>query len=67
MKNTLRYNENLNIEILNMHYLEGFSAKSIYKKIHKKICLRNIQNIISEHKLYKDYILFQNSSWKHLI
>lgn len=55
MKNTLRFNENLNIEILELFYIQKFSIKEIYRKIHKKICIANIRKIISEHKLYIEY------------
>ena len=55
MKNTLRYNEKLNFEILEYFYVEKLSVKQIYKKIKKIICIDNIRKIISEHKLYLEF------------
>jgi len=55
VKLTLRFNENLNIEILEYYYVQKLSSKQIYRKIKKKICIANIRKIISEHKLYLEY------------
>ena len=54
-KSTLRFNEALNIEILDLYYFENLNAHKIWSKIKHKICENSIYAIISEHKLYKSY------------
>lgn len=54
-KNTLRYNVNLIIEILDLYYEQGLTGDKIWKKIKRKICKNSIYKIISEHKLYNEF------------
>ena len=54
-KSTLRFNEALNIEILDLYYFEDLNAHKIWNKIKHKICKNSIYAIVSEHKLYKKY------------
>ncbi len=54
-KYTLRCNENLNIEILELHYVQGMSIKKLIRKFKQKLGKSSIYSIISEHKLYKEY------------
>lgn len=55
VKYTLRFNENLNIEILELYYEQNLTVDKIWKKIKRKICKNSIYSIVSEHKLYKEF------------